>query len=59
MRPIWEQAKLIAQLIRLRDIGGIIIIDFMDLNQEEHRQAIVDELEQLIRKDRTKTLIMS
>lgn len=53
-----EAAKLIAQLIRLRDIGGIIIIDFIDMNQEEHRQAIVDELEQLIRKDRTKTLIM-
>lgn len=53
-----EAAKLIAQIIRLRDIGGIIVADFIDMTQEEHRAAIVQLLEDLMRNDRTKTLIM-
>jgi ribonuclease G len=53
-----EAAKLIAQIIRLRDIGGMIIADFIDMNKEEHRQAIVQLLDEQMRKDRTKCLIM-
>lgn len=53
-----EAAKLIAQIIRLRDIGGIIVADFIDMTQEEHRAAIVELLEELMHQDRTKTLIM-
>lgn len=53
-----EAARLIAQLIRLRDIGGIVIADFIDMNEEEHRMRIVQELEDIMRRDRTKSLIM-
>jgi Ribonucleases G and E len=49
---------MIAQVIRLRDIGGMIIADFIDMSKEEHRAAIVQLLEEEIRKDRTKCLIM-
>ncbi|GAF10049.1 cytoplasmic axial filament protein CafA and Ribonuclease G [Paenibacillus pini JCM 16418] len=47
-------AEEIARLIRLRDIGGIIIVDFIDMEQEEHRQEVVALLESCMRKDRTK-----
>jgi len=53
-----EAARMIAQVIRLRDIGGMIIADFIDMSKEEHRAAIVQLLEEEIRKDRTKCLIM-
>ena len=51
-------ARLIAQLIRLRDIGGIVIVDFIDMNEEQHREQIVQELEEIMKGDRTKSLIM-
>ncbi|MBP2639717.1 MAG: ribonuclease, Rne/Rng family [Firmicutes bacterium] len=50
-----EAAKEIARQIRLRDIGGMILIDFIDMNQEEHRQAILSLLEEHLHKDRTRT----
>lgn len=53
-----EAAEEIARLVRLRDIGGIIIVDFIDMEQEEHRQYIIDRLEQLLKKDRTKCLVV-
>ncbi|XEC93174.1 Rne/Rng family ribonuclease [Paenibacillus tarimensis] len=49
-----EAADEIARLLRLRDIGGIIIIDFIDMEQEQHRELVKQRLEQLIRQDRTK-----
>lgn len=53
-----EAAELIARIIRLRDIGGIIIADFIDMSEEDHRAAIVERLESYMRNDRTKTIIM-
>ena len=53
-----EAARMIAQVIRLRDIGGMIIADFIDMNKEEHREAVVQVLEEQMRKDRTKCLIV-
>ncbi len=49
-----EAAKEIARQIRLRDIGGMILIDFIDMNQEEHRQAILALLQEHLHQDRTK-----
>jgi ribonuclease G len=49
-----EAAELIARLLRLRDIGGIIIVDFIDMNEETHRKAIVEKLEEALKADRTK-----
>lgn len=48
-----EAAVEIARLLRLRDAGGIIIIDFIDMEREEHREQVKRELEQLTAKDRT------
>ncbi|MDQ0196778.1 Rne/Rng family ribonuclease [Paenibacillus wynnii] len=51
-------AEQIGRLIRLRDTGGIIIIDFIDMEQEEHRKMVTDCLESVITRDRTKTHIL-
>lgn len=53
-----EAASEIARQIRLRDIGGIIIIDFIDMDFEEHKQAVLNALEEKIKRDKTKTNIL-
>lgn len=53
-----EAAEEIARQIRLRDIGGIIIIDFIDMEKEEHQQAVLAALEEALKKDRTKTSVL-
>jgi ribonuclease G len=53
-----EAAEEIARQIRLRDIGGIIIIDFIDMAKEEHRQKVLEVLGQALKKDRTKTNVV-
>lgn len=53
-----EAAEEIAHQIRLRDIGGIIVIDFIDMEKEEHKQMVLDVLKQAFKKDRTKTNII-
>lgn len=47
----------IAKQLRLRDIGGIIIIDYIDMNNEEDKKKIKSLLEEELKKDRTKTQI--
>lgn len=51
-------AEQIGRLIRLRDTGGIIIIDFIDMELEEHRNMVTDCLERVVARDRTKTHIL-
>lgn len=53
-----QAAEEIARLIRLRDAGGIIIVDFIDMEQEKHRQEVVDRLEAGMSKDRTKSHVV-
>lgn len=53
-----EAAAEIARQIRLRDIGGIIIIDFIDMDKEEQKKAVLAALEQKVKEDRTKTSIL-
>lgn len=53
-----EAAEEIARQIRLRDLGGIIIIDFIDMEVEEHRQQVIDVLKAALKKDRTKTNVL-
>ena len=56
-----EAAKLIAKQIRLRDLGGIIVVDFIDLREEQNRRKVYNQLRKEFRKDRavTKVLPMS
>lgn len=48
----------IARLVRVRDIGGIIIIDFIDMEQEENRREVSSVLEARLKKDRTKSYVV-
>lgn len=53
-----EAAEEIARQIRLRDIGGIVIIDFIDMDKEEQRQAVLERLKEKLRLDRTPTTVL-
>ena len=53
-----EEATIeIAKQIRLRDIGGIIIIDYIDMKKEENKEKIKKLLEEKLKKDRSKTQV--
>lgn len=52
-----EATRAIARQLRLRNLGGIIIIDFIDMSADEHRQRVLQSLEQALAKDRVKTNI--
>ncbi|HCI69340.1 MAG TPA: ribonuclease E/G, partial [Balneola sp.] len=50
-----DAAREIAKQLRLRDIGGIIVVDFIDLRDDKNRKKIYDELKKEFRKDPAKT----
>jgi len=50
-------AKEIARQLRLRDIGGIIVIDFIDMEVEENRRKVYNEFRNLLRKDRSRVRV--
>ncbi len=52
-----EAAEEIARQLRLRDIGGIIVIDFIDMEIERNRQAVLTVLREQLAKDRTRTQV--
>ena len=49
-----EAAQAIARQLRLRNLGGIIILDFIDMESAEHRNAVLDELRRALARDRTR-----
>ncbi|TMH15610.1 MAG: ribonuclease G [Betaproteobacteria bacterium] len=49
-----EAAQVIARQLRLRNLGGIIIIDFIDMESAEHRSAVLAELNKALARDRTR-----
>ncbi len=53
-----QAAAEIAKQIRLRDIGGIIIIDFIDMTDVKNRKHVLNSLRQSLKKDRTKTIVV-
>ncbi len=52
-----EAAQTIARQLRLRNLGGIIIIDFIDMKSDEHKKQVLQALERNLEKDRAKTKI--
>jgi ribonuclease G len=48
-------AREVARQLRLRDLGGIIVIDFIDMEMEENRKKVIDELRAALRRDRSRT----
>jgi ribonuclease G len=54
-----EAASEIARQVRLRDIGGIIVCDFIDMSSESDRSKVISGLQEGLRKDRTRSTIQS
>lgn len=53
-----EASIEIAKQLRLRDIGGIIIIDYIDMEKEQTKQKVLETLEEALKKDRSKTQVI-
>lgn len=53
-----EAAREIVRQLKLRDIGGIIVVDFIDLEEDKNRKKVYDELKKEFRKDRAKVAIL-
>jgi len=54
-----EAAREAARQLRLRDMGGIIVIDFIDMEIESNKKAVLDELRANLRRDRSRTKAFS
>ena len=52
-----EAAQAIARQLRLRNLGGIIILDFIDMENVEHKEAVFNELNKALARDRTRMTI--
>ncbi len=52
-----EAAGAIARQLRLRNLGGIIIADFIDMTRPEHQEAVLAELRKQLARDRTRTTV--
>lgn len=52
-----EAAKEISKQIRLRDISGIIVIDFIDMHNDESKKAVIDEIKKNCKKDRSRVQV--
>jgi len=53
-----EAAEEIARQLRLRDMGGIVILDFIDMIKEDHKRRLFRHFKDAVRKDRAKTNIL-
>jgi len=53
-----EAAKEICRQLRLRDMGGIIVIDFIDMKKPEHKRFIYEKMKDLMKADRSKSTIL-
>ena len=52
-----EATQAIARQLRLRNLGGIIIIDFIDMTREDHQASVLSELRKQLARDRTKITV--
>ncbi len=53
-----EAAREIARQLRLKDIGGLVVIDFIDLEEEKNRKKVYNEIKNKLKKDRAKTSVL-
>ena len=58
LRTNIEAVTEVVRQLRLRDIGGIIVIDFIDMEEAKNRRAVLKALNQELEKDRTKTYVV-
>jgi ribonuclease G len=52
-----EAAQVIARQLRLRNLGGIILLDFIDMQTEEHRNSVLGELRKALSRDRVRMTV--
>ena len=52
-----EATQVIARQLRLRNLGGIIIIDFIDMQEVQHREEVMSQFERMLERDHAKTKI--
>jgi ribonuclease G len=52
-----EATQALARQLRLRNLGGIIIVDFIDMDSEEHKNAVLAELKKALSRDRTRVTV--
>ena len=52
-----EAAQAIARQLRLRNLGGIIVLDFIDMQSESHRAAVLEEFKRALARDRTRITV--
>jgi ribonuclease G len=52
-----EAAQSIARQLRLRNLGGIIVVDFIDMTTDEHRDAVLTEFKKALARDRTRVTV--
>ncbi|MDR4507295.1 MAG: Rne/Rng family ribonuclease [Candidatus Brocadiaceae bacterium] len=53
-----KAAKEIARQIRLRDLGGVVVIDFIDMREEKHIHAVEKTLSEILKRDRARTKML-
>ncbi|WP_026690412.1 Rne/Rng family ribonuclease [Alteribacter aurantiacus] len=53
-----EAAVAVAEQLRLRDLGGIIIVDFIDMEEDESRERVLKALNDALKQDRTRTTVI-
>src|SRR5262249_22678901 len=53
-----QAAKEIARQLRLRDLGGVIVNDFIDMRDEKHRREVERALREAVKRDRARTKIL-
>ncbi len=53
-----EAAREICRQLRLRDIGGLVVVDFIDLDEDKNRKKIYDEMKKELRRDRAKVTVL-
>ncbi len=58
LRVNLEAARAIAKQVRLRDLGGIIVVDFIDLRDEKNKRKVYDEMKKEFKKDRAVSKIL-
>jgi ribonuclease G len=52
-----EAAQAIARQLRLRNLGGIVVVDFIDMESTEHRAAVLEEFRRALARDRTRMTV--
>ncbi|MDX1670143.1 MAG: Rne/Rng family ribonuclease, partial [Limnobacter sp.] len=52
-----EAAQAIARQLRLRNLGGIVVIDFIDMQSEEHKEQVLAEFKKTLARDRARTTV--